>query len=91
MTKTNEFLSKLSDDEKVVLFNVALNRSIDNQDAFEEELPLVINAFMVKKQGEEINKDPEPSFTIQPVELDMEPNDGLKPVDYNNIELYQIH
>ena len=69
----NEILSKLSDKEKIAIFDVALDQAKENSTTFSSQIGSVINAFMIKKKDEEtMNMAPKGDFA-NPFEMDMTP------------------
>lgn len=69
----NEILSKLSDKEKIAIFDVALDQAKENSTTFSSQIGSVINAFMIKKKDEETMNMAHKGDFANPFEMDMTP------------------
>ncbi len=72
----NEELKNLSDKEKLLIFNLAVEQAQESNKSFDSQIGAVINAFSISKK--EMNMAPRPEFVNKPYEMNMAPNPELK-------------
>ena len=79
----NEELNNLSDKEKLLIFNLAVEQAQESNKSFDSQIGAVINAFSISKK--EMNMAPKPEFVNEPLEMNMAPRPEFvnKPYEMN--------
>lgn len=67
-------LSKLSDKEKLLIFNITLEQAKERGASFESQIGAVLNAFHLSKEEPEMDMTPSPEYAQEKFEFDMTPN-----------------
>ena len=70
-------LSKLTDKEKIIIFNVTLEQAKENGRSFESQIGTVLDAFHISKSESEMNMAPKPELVQEKFEMNMAPKPEL--------------